>query len=138
MRGFLLDTTPLTAYLFARQRAIALIRPWIIKGEAATSILVYGEVIEHLRGRPDYLRHQQALRRLLRGVTPWIPTYGILERYADLRRILRPTGNLIGDMDTLIAATALERNLTLVTSDQHFQRVPGLSVILIDRQQLRQ
>jgi predicted nucleic acid-binding protein len=41
-------------------------------------------------------------------------------------------------MDTLIAATALERNLTLVTSDQHFQRVPGLSVILIDRQQLRQ
>jgi predicted nucleic acid-binding protein len=110
MRGFLLDTTPLTAYLFARQRAIALIRPWIIKGEAATSILVYGEVIEHLRGRPDYLRHQQALRRLLRGVTPWIPTY--------LRRILRPTGNLIGDMDTLIATTALARNLTLVTSDQ--------------------
>jgi predicted nucleic acid-binding protein len=41
-------------------------------------------------------------------------------------------------MDTLIAATALARNLILVTSDQHFQRVPGLSVMLIDRQQLRQ
>ncbi len=138
MSGFLLDTTPLAAYLFDRQHAVALIRPWVIQKEAATSILVYGEVIEHLRGRPDYLRHQQVLRRLLRGVTPWIPTYGILERYADIRRILRPSGNLIDDMDTLIAATALERNLTLVTSDQHFQRVPGLTVMLIDRQELRQ
>lgn len=67
----------------------------------------------HLRGRADYLRHQQALRRLLRVVTLWAPTYSILERYADIRRTLRPAGNLIGDMDTLIAATALERNLTL-------------------------
>jgi predicted nucleic acid-binding protein len=43
----------------------------------------------------------------------------------------------IGDIDTLIAATALGRNLTLVTSDRHFQRVPGLSVMLLHRQQLR-
>ncbi|MDQ2787337.1 MAG: type II toxin-antitoxin system VapC family toxin [Chloroflexota bacterium] len=124
MSGFLLDTTPLTAYLFARQRAVALIHPWAIQEEAATSILVYGEVIEHLRGRPDYLRHQQALRRLLREVTPWTLTYGILERYADVRRALCPPHGpgVIGDMDTLIAATALERNVTLVTCDQHLAR----------------
>ncbi len=75
---------------------------------------------------------------MLQGVTPWILTYDILERYADIRRTLRPAGNLIGDMDTLIAATALERNLTLVTCDGHFQRVPGLSVMRIAPQQLRQ
>jgi predicted nucleic acid-binding protein len=38
---------------------------------------------------------------------------------------------LIGDIDTLIAATALERNLTVVTIDTDFQRVPDLSVILL-------
>ena len=61
----------------------------------------------------------------------------MLERYADIRRALRPPhgSGVIGDMDTPIAATALERNLTLVTSDQHFQRVPGLTVMLIDRQE---
>lgn len=40
---------------------------------------------------------------------------------------------LIGDIDTLIAATALERNLTVVTIDADFQRVPGLNVLLLPR-----
>ena len=35
---------------------------------------------------------------------------------------------LIGDVDTLIAATALERNLTVINLDQDFTRVPGLRV----------
>jgi predicted nucleic acid-binding protein len=44
----------------------------------------------------------------------------------------RPHGKgLIGDIDTLIAATALERNLTVVTIDTDFQRVPQLHVILL-------
>lgn len=33
---------------------------------------------------------------------------------------------LIGDIDTLIAATALEHGLILVTTDSDFGRVPGL------------
>ncbi len=53
--------------------------------------------------------------------------------YADLRRLLRsPYGaGLIGDIDTLIAATALERNLTVVTADRDSERIPGLQVKLI-------
>jgi predicted nucleic acid-binding protein len=35
-------------------------------------------------------------------------------------------------VDTLIAATALERNLTVITADHDFKRVPGLSVHLLD------
>ncbi len=38
---------------------------------------------------------------------------------------------MIGDIDTLIAATALERNLAVVTIDTDFQRVPNLQVILL-------
>jgi predicted nucleic acid-binding protein len=38
----------------------------------------------------------------------------------------------IGDVDTLIAATALERNLTVITLDQDFTRVPGLRVQLLE------
>jgi predicted nucleic acid-binding protein len=54
--------------------------------------------------------------------------------YADIRRAMRaPHGpGLIGDVDTLIAATALERNLTVVTLDQDFTRVPGLRVQLLE------
>jgi predicted nucleic acid-binding protein len=38
---------------------------------------------------------------------------------------------LIADINTLIAATALERNLTVVTIGTDFQRVPDLKVILL-------
>jgi tRNA(fMet)-specific endonuclease VapC len=61
-----------------------------------------------------------------------------MERYAAIRLQLRPRGELIGDVDTLIAATALERNLTLVTTDGDFRRVPGLRVELVTRQQILQ
>jgi predicted nucleic acid-binding protein len=34
-------------------------------------------------------------------------------------------------MDTLIAATALERHLTIITTDHDFERVPHLKTKLI-------
>jgi PIN domain len=74
--GYLIDTTPLSALVFNRPAAVALINPW------------------------------------------FRPPYG---------------PGLIGDIDTLIAATALEYDLTLVTTDSDFVRVPGLNLILLDR-----
>ncbi len=135
MRRYLLDTSLVAGLLNNRPRAVALITPWIHSREAATSILVYGEVVEYIRSRPNYAAHHQALRSLLRRVHPYFLTYPILERYADLRRQLRPPRGpgLIGDVDTLIAFTALERNLTLVTTDSDFQRVPNLTVMLLPR-----
>ncbi|MGH2561448.1 MAG: type II toxin-antitoxin system VapC family toxin [Thermomicrobiales bacterium] len=61
-----------------------------------------------------------------------------MDRYAEIRRQLRPPygPGLMGDVDTLIAATALEHNLTVVTTDGDSNRVPDLSVILLDRRSL--
>lgn len=79
------------------------------------------------------------MRTLLQEVQAYGLTYTVMERYAELRRMMRPPHGLglIGDVDTLIAATALERNLTVVTIDTDFQRIPGLQVMLIPRSQLR-
>ena len=111
-----------------------LLHPLIARHEVATSILVYAEVTEYVQGLPNAARRQHDLRHLLREVYPYFLTYAILERYADLRRQLRPphgTG-LIGDMDTLIAATAIERNLTILTADRDFARVPHLKMKLVN------
>ena len=139
MRRYLLDTSLLAAILYSRPHAVSLITPWISAQEVATSVLCYAEVIEYIQARPDYPSLHQALRALLDGVRPYFLTYPILERYADLRRQLRPPRGpgLIGDIDTLIAATALVRSLTLVTTDADFQRVPGLQVTLVPRASLR-
>jgi predicted nucleic acid-binding protein len=130
----LLDTSLVAAFLHGRTHVIELIDPWARKQEAATSILVYGEVIEYLKGLADYSRYQARLQLLftLEQISPYLLTYPILERYADIRRTLRPVHQDIGDIDTLIAATALEEHLTLVTIDLDFERVPNLKVKLVN------
>ena len=51
----------------------------------------------------------------------------------DIRWLARGLG-LIGDIDTLIAATSLDRSLTIDTTGGDFTRVPGLSALLLDMQ----
>jgi predicted nucleic acid-binding protein len=133
MRRYLLDTAPLASLLLARPAAVNLITPWLKRHEVATSILAYAEVVEYIKDFSDAPKRQSQLRTLLGEVYPYFLTYPILERYTDIRRSLRkPHGKgLIGDIDTLIAATALERNLTVVTIDRDFQRVPNLKVVLL-------
>lgn len=138
MKRFLLDTAPLTSYLLGRPGAVALIDPWIETRQAATSILVYAEIHEYLMGRSDLEARDLQLRKLLQALTPYLLSYATLRRYASLRRRLRPPHGpgLIGDIDTLIAATALERDLTLVTTDRDYERVPSLDVMLVTREAL--
>ena len=46
-----------------------------------------------------------------------------------VRRVLRQRGELIGDFDILIAATAMNEDAPLVTENtRHFQRVDGLRI----------
>jgi len=128
---YLLDTNFLAAYVQGRPGAIGRIRPWLLSQEVATSMLVYAEVEEYLLGLPDSERRRRELRILLRDIRPYGLNYAIVQRYAQLRRVLRPPHGpgLIGDIDTFIAATALEHHLTLVTTDGDFTRVPGLSLM---------
>jgi len=135
LERYLLDTKPLAAYLFDRPLAVALLRPLIVAERASPSMLCYGEVVEYIRGLPPARRRQRALRGLMHLVRPHPVTYRVMDGYADLRRRLRPPHGpgSIGDIDTLIAATALDRGLTLVTTDTDFNRVPGLNALVVSR-----
>jgi predicted nucleic acid-binding protein len=139
MRRFLIDTTSLSGLLSNRPEIVSLVTPWMRAHEAATSILVYGEVLEGLKGRSNFSRRHADLLTLLGEITPYFVTHAIMQHYADLRRQLRPPhgSGLIGDIDTLIAATTLEYDLTLVTTDGDFGRVPGLKYLRLDRLTLK-
>lgn len=137
MRRLLLDTSVLVGYFNGRERVVSLIDPWLDRQEVATSVLVYAETIEFLMGQPDYERRSSSLRQLLHRIYPYDLTYAVLETYAEIRRSLRPPfgPGLIGDVDSLIAATARERHLTLVSTDGDFKAVPGLSLLLLERRE---
>ena len=49
MKRYLLDTSLLAAYLHNRKTAVSLLSSWVQHDEAATSILVYGEIIEYIK-----------------------------------------------------------------------------------------
>jgi predicted nucleic acid-binding protein len=132
---YLLDTAVLSAYLQGRPGARELVSPWISQKQARTSILVYAEVTEYLQSFADPVREQRELRQLLGAIpAPDLPL-SALERYASIRRVLRPPfgPGLIGDIDTLIAATAMDRDLVIVTTDSDSSRVPQLRVMLVGR-----
>ena len=76
MRRYLLDTPLVTAYLRGRHGAVTLIQPWIDAGEAATSVVVYGEALEHFKSLSDFPRRQAVLRALLQQVRPFPLSYG--------------------------------------------------------------
>jgi predicted nucleic acid-binding protein len=53
----------------------------------------------------------------------------IMERFADIRSLLRRRGERISDFDSLIGATALHHDLTLLSYDtRHFKRIPDLKL----------
>ena len=52
-------------------------------------------------------------------------TDAIVQRAAEIYGVLHQQGQLIGDADILIAATAIENGLTCVTNNEnHFKRIP--------------
>lgn len=54
----------------------------------------------------------------------------IVTRAADIYANLYRRGQLVGDADILIAATALENNLPIATNNEsHFNRISGLQVV---------
>jgi predicted nucleic acid-binding protein len=107
----------------------------VARDQARTSIIVYGEVVETLLGVPSRARLEPIFEAFLVRVPPVPITRAEMDRYAALRRALRPPHGpgLIGDIDTLIAATAIEHGMTLVSMDRDFERVPGLDLLLIPR-----
>jgi tRNA(fMet)-specific endonuclease VapC len=93
----------------------------------AVSIIAVAEVYEGAFGTPDPQDTVAGLRDFLSDFAILPLTDPIAEHFARLRAALRQQGQLIPDMDLLIAATALEADLTLVTRNaRHFERIREL------------
>lgn len=95
----------------------------------AVSIIAVAEIYEGAFGTANPQSTLAGLRDFLSDFAILPFTDPIVERFAGMRAMLRQQGQLIPDMDLLIAATALEQNLTLVTRNvRHFTRLPELKL----------
>jgi len=98
-------------------------------GEAALSVITYGEL---LYGAARNAQGEKALERLraLISVIPPLPLpESAAEIYGAIRAELERRGEMIGNNDLWIAAHALASGLILVTNNEkEFRRVRGLKV----------
>ena len=93
----------------------------------AVSIITLGELFHGADRSTHPMEGQRAIRTFLSEYAVLNLSEPIIERFAAIRALLRRQGRLISDLDLLIAATALDHDLTLVTRNRrHFERVPGL------------
>lgn len=126
---FLLDTN---IFIYIRQRRPEKVSQRFRKlhpGEAAISIITYGEL---LYGAARSVRRADALARLS-ALIDLLPILPLEERaahtYSEIRAELESKGEMIGNNDLWIAAHALAAGLTLVTNNEkEFRRVRGLKV----------
>lgn len=93
------------------------------------SIITLGEVYEGAHNNPQPDVHVASFQEFLALFTVLPLTDETMQHFARLRALLRRRGNLIPDLDLLIAATAIEHELVLLTRNRrHVERIPDLQL----------
>lgn len=126
---YLVDSDWVADYLGGQQAAVELLDGLVPEG-IAVSIITLGEIYEGIYFGRDPRRTEAIFGEFLRMADVVVLNRRIMQRFARLRGELRHTGQLIGDPDILIAASALQHGLIVVTRNRrHFERIAGLQLL---------
>ncbi len=125
---YLLDTDAIISVLAGKKASIAMLKQLHVE-DVAISYITVREIYEGAFAYANPQAHLKTFRQFLAQFSLLTLTDPIMERFAELRSLLRRQGKLIADFDLLLAATALHHNLTVLTSNRsHFMRIPELRV----------
>ncbi|NIM11573.1 MAG: PIN domain-containing protein [Candidatus Aminicenantes bacterium] len=93
------------------------------------SVITYGELIHGAKKSRDHQKNTATVHRISELFPVVDVTKSIMETFADIKTVLQRQGNIIDDMDLIIAATAITMNYTLVTNNEkHFSRISDLRI----------
>jgi tRNA(fMet)-specific endonuclease VapC len=127
--SYILDTNIVTAIVKKNERiAEKLEEVKFEKKELFISCITYYEVKRGLLA-VNATRQLSSFDKFCQKVTLlFLDSLEIIERASTIHADLKQRGRIIQDADILIAATAITKNLTLVSDDSDMLRIPGLTV----------
>ena len=127
---YLIDSDRVIPYLHGDPDAVQLLEQLAPQG-IGISIITYMEVYDGLAREPNPRRAEADLQAFLTSVPIFPFTLAVARRCAELRQSLRAQGRRVGSraLDLIVAATALEHGLILVTRNvADYRDVPGLQL----------
>lgn len=108
-------------------RGVEAARDWLATAVATEGIAISVFTVTEISGGMRSAERTQVWR-LLTSLPHEPVTYPIARRAGELMRLWRRSHSGISTIDYLIAATALERGLTLATlNTKHYPMIPGLT-----------
>ncbi len=126
---YLLDSN--IVIYFRQKRSEAIMRRFsqLRPGEAALSVIAYGELLYGAMKSSDPSSAVKRLHNLIQELPPLPLPEAAGETYGRIRADLAIRGEMIGNNDLWFAAHALAAELTLVTNNEkEFRRVHGLKI----------
>ncbi len=92
----------------------------------AISVVTLAELYEGIESTRDPGAARLVLNDFLKLVTVIPFSEKVAARFGTESARLRRLGQPLPDFDLVIAATAMQHGLTLLTEDRHFERIPSL------------
>ena len=126
--AYLIDTDWIIHYLTGNSAIIK--KLWEFRPEGlGVSILSVAELYEGVYYSRNPMASQKSVDNFLENLSILELNLEICRVFGEQRGKLRKQGNMIGDLDLLIAATSLHHGLTLLTNNvRHFERLEGLKI----------
>lgn len=128
---YLVDSDWVIDFLRKVEPTVERIEEFITYG-VGMSVVTLAELYEGLARSSNRDADEEALMIFLEAVDVVPLDDAACRIFGDERARLRKAGNIIGDMDILIGATAISNGLTLLTNNRNdFHRLHDLSIISI-------
>jgi tRNA(fMet)-specific endonuclease VapC len=127
---YLVDSTLVIDHLTDAPSAAAILAPLTAEG-IAISIVTYMEAFQGVERSPDRETARKKFQAFIAGVLILPFSLAVAERCARLRETLRTQNKRVNSraLDLIIAATALEYGLTLVTANtEDFKDIPDITL----------
>lgn len=123
----ILDTDILSSLMRGNQQVVAKARAYLTQhGQLTFSIITQYEILRGLKAK-DAKRQLGDFERFCARNRVLTLTDDVISKAADTYADLYKRGELIGDADILIAASALANGFGVVTNNErHFTRIAGL------------
>ena len=126
-----LDTSFIVDILRGRERALEMLSSFEEGGELVCTTSI--NVLELYRGVFLSKRVEENLKALIALLDQLLVldlNEDAYEIFGAISALLRSAGGPVGDLDEAIAAIALAYDASIVSRDLHFQRIPGLKMVM--------